>query len=115
MPSGRYPGPKLGSANGAKCSETAKPDFAKGPSPPEPRAEAGPRLRGVYGRPAGSVASFPYSESIRKSGVTWDGSSLDKWLTNPDGFIPDNDMAFRVTNSEERAAIIDYLKDVSRK
>jgi cytochrome c len=78
-------------------------------------AKAGPRLRGVYGRPAGSVASFPYSQSLRKSGVTWDSSSLDKWLTDPDAFIPDNDMAFRVTNPEERAAIIDYLKDVSRK
>jgi cytochrome c len=77
--------------------------------------KAGPRLRGVYGRAAGTVPSFPYSDSLRQSGVTWDGSSLDKWLTDPDAFIPDNDMAFRVTNPEERAAIIDYLKDVSRK
>lgn len=77
--------------------------------------KTGPRLRGVYGRPAGTVASFPYSESVRKSGVTWDSSSLDKWLTDPDGFIPDNDMAFRVANAEERASIIEYLKDVSRK
>jgi cytochrome c len=77
--------------------------------------KTGPHLRGVYGRPAGSVASFPYSESLRKSGVTWDSGSLDKWLTDPDGFIPDNDMAFRVANPEERAAIIEYLKDASRK
>ena len=41
--------------------------------------------------------------------------SLDKWLTDPDGFIPDNDMAFRVTKPEERTKIIEYLKDVSRK
>jgi cytochrome c len=77
--------------------------------------KTGPRLRGVYGRPAGSVASFPYSESLRKSGVTWDNSSLDKWLTDPDAFIPDNDMAFRVTNSEERTSIIEYLKELSQK
>jgi cytochrome c len=77
--------------------------------------KVGPRLRGVYGRPAGSVASFPYSESLRKSGVTWDSSSLDKWLTDPDAFIPDNDMAFRVTNSEERTSIIEYLKELSQK
>src|SRR5712692_6926515 len=77
--------------------------------------KVGPRLRGVYGRPAGSVASFPYSESLRKSGVTWDSSSLDKWLTDPDGFIPDNDMAFRVTNPEERTSIIEYLKELSQK
>ena len=77
--------------------------------------KVGPRLRGVYGRPAGSVASFPYSEAVRKSGVTWDNSSLNKWLTNPDAFIPDNDMAFRVTNSEERTSIIEYLKELSQK
>ena len=77
--------------------------------------KTGPHLRGVYGRAAGTVASFPYSESLRKSGVTWDRSSLDKWLTDPDGFIPDNDMAFRVTNPEERTEIIEYLKDLSRK
>jgi cytochrome c len=77
--------------------------------------KTGPRLRGVYGRPAGSVASFPYSEAVRKSGVTWDNSSLEKWLTDPDAFIPDNDMAFRVTNSDERAAVIEYLKELSQK
>jgi cytochrome c len=77
--------------------------------------KVGPRLRGVYGRAAGSDPSFPYSESIRKSGVKWDSNSLDKWLTDPDLFIPDNDMAFRVPNADERAAIIGYLKELARK
>ncbi|HLH20142.1 MAG TPA: c-type cytochrome [Bryobacteraceae bacterium] len=77
--------------------------------------KAGPRLRGVYGRRAGSIPSFPYSEALRKSAITWSGDALDKWLTDPDAFIPDNDMAFRVTNPEERAAIIGYLKELSGK
>ena len=77
--------------------------------------KTGPRLRGVFGRPAASVPSFPYSEALRKSGITWDSSSLDKWLTDPDAFVPDNDMAFRVPNKEERSAIIEYLMDVSAK
>jgi cytochrome c len=77
--------------------------------------KTGPHLRGVFGRPAASLATFPYSEPLRKSGVVWDGGSLDKWLTDPDGFVPDNDMAFRVPNKEERATIIGYLKDVSPK
>lgn len=77
--------------------------------------KSGPRLRGVFGRPAGSVATFKYSDAIRKSGVTWDGSSLDKWLIDPDAFVPDNDMAFRVTDAAERAAIIEYLKESSQK
>jgi cytochrome c len=77
--------------------------------------KTGPRLRGVFGRSAASVPSFPYSESLRKSAVTRDNKSLDKRLTDPDGFIPDNDMAFRVPNKEERSAIIEYLMAVSPK
>lgn len=77
--------------------------------------KTGPRLRGVFGRLAASLSTFPYSESLRKSGVTWDSSSLDKWLADPDGFVPDNDMAFRVSNKDERTAIIEYLKNVSPK
>jgi cytochrome c len=77
--------------------------------------KTGPRLRGVFGRPAASVPTFPYSESLRKSGIIWDSISLDKWLTDPDAFVPDNDMAFRVPNQEERATIIEYLKGLSSK
>jgi cytochrome c2 len=40
--------------------------------------KAGPRLRGVYGRSAASVASFPNSEALRKSGITWGSGTLDK-------------------------------------
>jgi cytochrome c len=77
------------------------------------KEKTGPRLRGVYGKAAGSIKSFPYSDALRKSGVTWDSKTLDKWLTGPDDLIPDNDMAFRVRNPEERAALIEYLKSLS--
>ena len=73
----------------------------------------GPRLRGVFGRKAASVASFPYSDALRKSAITWDASSLDKWLANPDAMAPQTDMAFRVASQEERAAIIEYLKEIA--
>jgi len=76
--------------------------------------KVGPHLRGVYGRTAGSVPSFPYSEALRKARVTWDSKTLDKWLMGPAEFIPDNDMAFRVPNAEERAALIEYLQSLNR-
>jgi cytochrome c len=75
----------------------------------------GPSLRGVYGRHAASLTGFQYSEALRKSGITWDSATLDKWLSGPDALVPDNDMAFRVANPQERAAIIGYLKDLSGK
>jgi cytochrome c len=72
--------------------------------------KAGPRLAGVVGRKAGAVTTFPYSDSVKKSGVVWTEAALDKWLTDPDSVIPDTDMSFRLDNAPERAAIIAYLK-----
>ena len=42
----------------------------------------GPRLSGVFGRAAGSVPTFADSDAVKKSGVSWDAASLDKWLTD---------------------------------
>lgn len=75
----------------------------------------GPRLRGVYGRKAGTVSSFKYSDAVTKSGVSWDDASLDKWLTDPDKFIPDADMDFHLEKADERADVIAYLKQLSTK
>ena len=73
----------------------------------------GPRLRGVFGRPTSAVKTFKYSEALQKSKFTWDEAKLDKWLTDTDSLVPDNDMGFRVPKPEERAAIISYLKSLS--
>lgn len=73
----------------------------------------GPRLRGVVGRTAGAVKTFQYSKSLQNAGFKWDEAKLDKWLTDTESIVPDNDMSFRVPKQEERAAIIAYLKSVS--
>ena len=78
------------------------------------REKEGPRLRGVYGRAAASVASFEYSDALRKSQLKWDAAALDKWLADPEGLVPGADMAFRMNSAEERAAVIAYLREVSR-
>ncbi len=75
----------------------------------------GPRLRGVYGRPAASIPSFKYSDALRNSHLTWDDPSLDKWLTNPTEFVPDSYMAFHLTDAGARKAVIAYLKQMSEK
>ena len=73
----------------------------------------GPRLRGVVGRAAGSVKTFKYSEALKSAKHNWDEAKLDKWLTDTESVVPDNDMAFRVPKQDERAAIISYLKTLS--
>lgn len=75
----------------------------------------GPRLRGVYGRKSGSVTSFTYSDALKKANITWDEGNLDKWLTDPDKFIPDVDMDFHLEKPDERGAVIAYLKQLSGK
>lgn len=75
----------------------------------------GPHLRGVYGRKAGSVGDFSYSDALKAANIVWDDTLLDKWLTNTDAVVPDNDMAFHVPSPEERAAIIQFLKATAGK
>jgi cytochrome c len=73
----------------------------------------GPRLKGVVGRIAGTVKTFKYSTPLQNAGFTWDEARLDKWLTDTESVVPDNDMSFRVPKREERAAIVAYLKSLS--
>src|SRR5271166_5438401 len=83
-----------------RCSGCHAPDLNK----------EGPRLRGVYGRQAASTPGFAYSDALKKAAIRWDDASLDRWLSDPDSMVPDTDMAFRLTDAEERKAVIAYLK-----
>lgn len=73
----------------------------------------GPKLRGVYGRKAGAVEGFPYSNELKASHLTWNADTLDKWLSDPETLIPGTDMAFRMERAEERAAVIEFLKKLN--
>ena len=75
----------------------------------------GPHLRGVYGRKAGTVPTFTYSDAVKSAQITWSDQTLEKWLTDTESLIPGNDMTFRVPNPEERADIIQFLKVTSGK
>jgi cytochrome c len=76
------------------------------------RDKEGPRLGGVYGRVAGSIGSFHYSDALKNSQIAWDENSLSKWLAGPDKLVPDTDMAFHVESAAERSEIIAYLKQL---
>jgi cytochrome c len=75
----------------------------------------GPRLHGAYGRTSGSVADYVYSPALKNSNVVWDQSTLDKWLSDPDAFIPGNEMDFLVSNPQERLDLIAFLRQTSGK
>jgi cytochrome c len=73
----------------------------------------GPRLQGVYGRASGSAQGFAYSPALVKAGVLWNEDTLERWLTDPDAFVPGNNMDFHVAKAQERADLIRYLKQTS--
>ncbi|SRR5579871_1516213 len=79
------------------------------------REKEGPRLHAVYGRTAGSIDSFQYSEALKKSEIVWGDDTLDRWLANTDALVPGNDMTFHVESGGERRAIIAFLKEESGK
>jgi cytochrome c len=78
-------------------------------------SKVGPALRGVFGRRSAADAQFPYSDALKSARVTWDASTLDRWLTDPDSLAPGNDMAFRMENAGERSAIIEFLRQLPAK
>ncbi|HYW48576.1 MAG TPA: c-type cytochrome [Bryobacteraceae bacterium] len=79
------------------------------------QAKEGPPLRGVFGRAAGRDPQFPYSDALKRSRVTWNEGTLDKWLADPESLVPGTDMPFRLSNAAERADIIAYLKGLPGK
>ena len=74
--------------------------------------DLGPRHRGVVGRRAGSVADYTYSMALKNSGLTWDASTLDRWLTNPSALVPGTKMFFQISDSQSRADVIAYLEEL---
>jgi cytochrome c len=76
----------------------------------------GPNLHGVFGRKAGSIADFNYSDPVKNAGFTWDADHLDHWLENPRTFLPGNRMAFiGVRDETQRHNLIAYLMVESEK
>ena len=41
---------------------------------------------------------------MKDASVTWDESTLDRWLTDTDSVIRDTDMSFRLNDPDERAS-----------
>ena len=75
----------------------------------------GPRLRGVFGRVSGSVSDFGYSSAVKNAHITWNEETLERWLADPDTFIPGNDMGFHVPRAQERSDLIRFLKESAGK
>ena len=73
--------------------------------------DVGPRHRGVFGRKAGSLPDYAYSDALKNSGIVWDEATLDKWLTDPQAFVPGVKMFYHLDKAQDRADVIAFLKE----
>jgi len=70
----------------------------------------GPMLDGIFGRKAGSVASYEYSAALKKLDIVWNSETLEMWLANPQAHAPWNKMYYRIEDPQDRADVIEFLK-----
>jgi len=75
----------------------------------------GPSLAGIWNRKAGTAEGFlRYSDALKRADIVLNEATLDKWLANPEQFVPGTSMTFPgVRESKDREDVIAYLRAVS--
>jgi len=77
--------------------------------------KVGPNLHDIFGRKAGTLPGFSYSDALKNSGIVWDEAKIDEWIKKPAALVPGTKMAFfGVANDQARANIIAYLKQATK-
>ncbi|WP_299285573.1 c-type cytochrome [uncultured Tateyamaria sp.] len=73
---------------------------------------AGPSLHALFGRRAGTVADYTYSETLRGSDIIWTAQSINALFDiGPDHYIPGTKMPMqRIVDPKDRDDLIDYLR-----
>ncbi len=75
----------------------------------------GPNLFGVFGRKAGTVAGFPYSDAMKNSGIVWDDDTLAKFLRDPQESLHGNRMSFPgIKDDATLHALLQSLKQATQ-
>lgn len=72
--------------------------------------KVGPNLYAVVDRPKASEAGFNYSAAMKAKGGNWSFDELNKFLTDPRGYVPGTAMSFAgLKRDNQRADVINYL------
>ncbi len=77
----------------------------------------GPHLNNLFGRAAGSVEGFKYSDDMVRAasgGLMWDVENLDAFIENPKELVSRTKMRFKgIKDPEDRANLMAYLRQFS--
>jgi cytochrome c len=72
----------------------------------------GPSLRGVYGRKAGSLEDFRYSNAMLRANFVWNEANLRAYIKDPQVKVPGNRMPFGgLDDPKDIDDVIAYLKE----
>ncbi len=79
---------------------------------PSSERRAGPTLQGLFGRPAGTVADYSYSDALLGSGIVWGDETIDLLFDlGPEHYIPGTKMPMqRIAAPEDRRDLIEFLR-----
>jgi len=76
----------------------------------------GPHLVGLYGRTAGTVEGFKYSDAMIEHGVEWNDETLAEYLAAPKKVVKGTKMSFAGLRKEKDIVnILAYLKEETAK
>jgi cytochrome c len=80
----------------------------------------GPVLNGLFGRTAGTIEGYNYSDANKKSGIVWDEKVFAEYIQNPKEKIPGTKMVYAGLKGEQRindltAFLKQYDKDGKKK
>jgi len=79
------------------------------------RNRIGPMHKGLFGRKAGSVPDFDYSDAMKDSGIVWTEVTLDQFLQGPRKMVPGTKMTFvGIPKPQDRADLIAYLEAATK-
>jgi cytochrome c len=78
------------------------------------RILAGPPHCGLFGRKAGSVAGYPYSDAMRHSEIVWDAGHLNDFLESPLTYLPGTTMGFvGLSDPGDRRDLVAFLREAT--
>ncbi|WP_188914520.1 c-type cytochrome [Salinarimonas ramus] len=70
----------------------------------------GPQLNGLFGREAGSVEGYNYSQAYQALEKTWDHENFAVYIRDPRGVTPGTKMVYAgLRNDQQIADLIAYL------
>jgi cytochrome c2 len=74
----------------------------------------GPSLAGIVGSKSGTVPGYDFSPAVKDANITWDDANLDKYLTDPEGFIHGTRMLINLPGETDRQNVIAYLNTLKK-